>query len=78
MLTVDGVDMALDHGANTVQIDAVAWDEGRWADHGGTPTSYGSSMAAMSDRIAQQRRAGPSPRSIAPDRTGTGRLMTQP
>ncbi|MGW8375547.1 phospholipase [Streptomyces sp. ODS28] len=58
VLTTGGVNKALDHGANAIEIDATAWKKGWWADHDGTPTSSGDTMGAMFDRIAEQRRAG--------------------
>ncbi|MFH8984332.1 PI-PLC domain-containing protein [Streptomyces varsoviensis] len=58
VLTVGGVTKALEHGANAVEIDATAWKQGWWADHDGTLTSYGDTMADMFDRLAKERDAG--------------------
>ncbi|WP_187370014.1 phospholipase [Streptomyces boluensis] len=58
VLTTEGVTAALGDGANALEIDATAWKEGWWADHDGTLTSYGDTMADMFDRVAKEHRTG--------------------
>ncbi|MDQ8704558.1 phospholipase [Streptomyces sp. LHD-70] len=58
VLTTEGVTAALRDGANALEIDATAWKEGWWADHDGTLTSYGDTMAAMFDQVAKEHRTG--------------------
>ncbi|MEW2219446.1 phospholipase [Streptomyces sp. NPDC006990] len=58
VLTTGGVTASLRQGANALEIDATAWRDGWWADHDGTLTSYGDSMAAMFDQVAEEHRAG--------------------
>ncbi|MET8471548.1 phospholipase [Streptomyces sp. NPDC006422] len=58
VLTTQGVTAALRDGANALEIDATAWKEGWWADHDGTLTSYGDTMAAMFDQVAKEHRTG--------------------
>ncbi|MDI3422666.1 PI-PLC domain-containing protein [Streptomyces luteolus] len=58
VLTTQGVTAALRDGANALEIDATAWKEGWWADHDGTLTSYGDTMADMFDQVAKEHRTG--------------------
>ena len=58
VLTTGGVAKALEHGANALEIDATAWRDGWWADHDGTLTSYGDTMADMFDAVARQHEEG--------------------
>lgn len=41
-----------------MEIDAIAWKKGRWADHNGLLTSADDSMVDTFDRIAEQRQVG--------------------
>ncbi|MGW5736738.1 MULTISPECIES: phospholipase [Streptomyces] len=58
VLTTGGVSKALAHGANALEIDATAWRKGWWADHDGTPTSSGDTMADMFDQVATEHEGG--------------------
>ncbi|MEV0324612.1 phospholipase [Streptomyces sp. NPDC050658] len=58
VLTTGGVTRALANGANAVEIDATAWRKGWWADHDGTLTSAGDTMADMFDQVAKEHDGG--------------------
>ncbi|MFI8875425.1 phospholipase [Streptomyces sp. NPDC055243] len=58
VLTTGGVSTALSNGANALEIDATAWRKGWWADHDGTLTSSGDTMADMFDQVAKEHEGG--------------------
>ncbi|RCI13157.1 hypothetical protein L249_0640 [Ophiocordyceps polyrhachis-furcata BCC 54312] len=47
-----GIDAAISHGANAIEIDAYAWGDGWYADHDGTFLSTGDSMRDMLQHVA--------------------------
>ncbi|RCI17108.1 hypothetical protein L249_2342 [Ophiocordyceps polyrhachis-furcata BCC 54312] len=77
VLTKDGVDKALSHGANATEIDAGAFNEGWWADDDRTGLSHGDSMWDLLKFIGQKAGDG---RKVAfvwldikdPDKFGKG------
>lgn len=60
VLTTDGVDAAGNDGANALEMDMTAWNEGWWCDHDGTrnPPSWHASTVDQFRHVAQRRQAG--------------------
>ncbi|KAK2738423.1 hypothetical protein FQN55_000549 [Onygenales sp. PD_40] len=58
VLSASGLNDALNNGANAVEIDVAAWDEGWWADHDLRKDSYGDSVRDMFEAIVAQRNQG--------------------
>ena len=60
VLTSKGIDDALRNGANALEIDMSAYDEGWWADHDHTANSWGDSAEVIFHKIANERQNGKS------------------
>lgn len=60
VLTTDGVDAALKDGANALEMDMMAWNEGWWCDHDGTrnPPSWYAKTVDQFHHVADARKAG--------------------
>lgn len=61
VLDKQGVQAALNHGANAIETDATAWrksNKGWWADHDGSATSRGDRMEELLTAVADGRRSG--------------------
>ncbi|KAI4276290.1 MAG: hypothetical protein L6R38_005699 [Xanthoria sp. 2 TBL-2021] len=58
VLTGKGVDAALEHGANAIEVDMMAYKEGWWADHDHSANSWGDSAKDIFNHIAKERRNG--------------------
>ena len=58
VLNEPGLDAALDHGANALEMDMTAWKEGWWCDHDGTETSWHDKADDMFGNIAKRRKDG--------------------
>ncbi|KAL9607751.1 MAG: hypothetical protein Q9167_007363 [Letrouitia subvulpina] len=58
VLTENGVDVALRHGANALEMDLNAWNEGWWADHDHKPHSRHRDARDLFKHVAKRRREG--------------------
>ncbi|KAF9880328.1 spt3 [Colletotrichum karsti] len=63
VIVTAGIDAALKHGANAIEMDFTAWWTGKnspnwWADHDGTATSYGDMAEVMFKYLAAKRQGG--------------------
>ncbi|EFW23004.1 hypothetical protein D8B26_006549 [Coccidioides posadasii str. Silveira] len=58
VLTEEGIQAAIAHGANAIEIDMTAWKSGWWADHDGLPTSGNVTAKAMFREVARLREDG--------------------
>ncbi|KAL8919125.1 MAG: hypothetical protein Q9172_005129 [Xanthocarpia lactea] len=60
VLTSKGIDDALSHGANSIEIDMSAKEEGWWADHDNSGDSARDSANDIFHKIARERQSGKS------------------
>lgn len=60
VLTSKGIDDAIRNGANAVEIDMSAFEEGWWADHDHTANSWRDSAKDIFHKIANERQNGKS------------------
>ncbi|KAA8648495.1 hypothetical protein EYZ11_002024 [Aspergillus tanneri] len=58
VLRTEGLQAAISHGANALEVDLTAWYNGWWADHDGSIFRYGDPARKLFDEIAQQRQQG--------------------
>ncbi|PHH81793.1 hypothetical protein CDD82_7835 [Ophiocordyceps australis] len=58
VLESQNIAVALDHGANAIEIDVTAWGTTWWADRSGNSFSWGDSVEEMFKTIAQLVKAG--------------------
>ncbi|KAL8807894.1 MAG: hypothetical protein Q9200_004481 [Gallowayella weberi] len=58
VLTSTGIEDAVHNGANAVEIDMTAYEEGWWADHDHGANSWGDSAKDIFNKIANERRNG--------------------
>ena len=54
VLTQEGFDAALKHGANAIEIDCMAWSNGWYADHDGTVESRHDDLHTLTQYIADK------------------------
>lgn len=53
-----GVDAAIKHGANALEMDMTAWKEGWWCDHDGTANSWHASTEDQFKYVASKKAGG--------------------